>query len=296
MQNNLFLPFTNNKTVDFNLKVKDYLENNPQVGTFSNSKITVMYGQFPQSLWSGGRSVNFDVPKFTRDEMVRFVDRLNQKGIKVRMTFTNTLLAEKHLDDEYCNLALEVLDNSFGNGIITASPLLENYIHTTHPNLGLISSITKGGDFETFKQAFEDDKYEMVVIYARVEILDYLNSHATAEERGNRVEILLSSGCGHCPIAKEHYAVESYNNLHQKEIKFHTCYKDRVGYKEIIPQPKDEIIFDPNKFQEMNLCNFKIQGRRQSLERLAMGYSNTFFNFRHRSESLKNLSQMIRSV
>jgi hypothetical protein len=189
----------------------------------SKGKITVFYGSFPRAIWNGGRTLSFNSVPINKGTVEHTVNFLNDRGIKLRMTFTNSLLEEKHLSDEYCNMILKILDNGFGNGIITASPLLDKYLKENYPNLPRISSITKGGDFETFKEAFYQD-YEMIVIYPRNNILEFLQKETTLQER-QRIEVMLSSGCGYCPFTKEHYYVESYNNLYQKTEKSFTCYR-----------------------------------------------------------------------
>ena len=127
----------------------------PETLELKNSQIAGVYGSFDGAIWNGGRII----PKSKTDlyEIESTVKLLNSRNIKCRMTFTNSLLTKEHLKDNYCNSILEILDNNFGNEIIIASPVLEEYLIQTHPNLPLVSSITKGNDFETFSTAINQD-------------------------------------------------------------------------------------------------------------------------------------------
>jgi hypothetical protein len=194
-------------------------------------KVSVIYGSFPRAIWNGGRTLTFTCDPFSKERVNQIVRFLNDKGLEVRMTFTNSLLEEKHLTDEYCNMILEAMDNGFGNSIITASTLLDEYLKKEHPNLGLISSITKGGDFETFKKAYESDLYKMVVIYPKNNILNYLKTNTSFTEREERIEVLIASGCGHCPMTAHHYKIESLNNLHQKIMQEYECFRNTEAYQ-----------------------------------------------------------------
>lgn len=258
MKNNFFLPITDENTLKSSVIFKQYIDNHQQYLQDKNGGIVnIFYGVFPKAIWHGGRTLNFfNQQQVLKKDMEKCISYLNEQKITARMVFTNSLIQQQHLTDEYCNTILEVMDNGYGNGIIVASDLLENYIRKTHPNLPLISSITKGPDLNTFIQASQRD-YEMIVIYAKNNILEYIEK--TNFDK-NKIEILISSGCGYCPFQQQHYEIESYNNLYQARLKSFKCYRG-TGYKPKAPSFEEEIVFDRHILNTMGYNNFKIQGR-----------------------------------
>jgi hypothetical protein len=71
-------------------------------------EIGSVYGTFPGAIWNGGRAV-FGV--MSKKDIKLVLDNYNKLGIPVRFTWTNSLLEEKHLNDTYCNLIMELANN-----------------------------------------------------------------------------------------------------------------------------------------------------------------------------------------
>ena len=77
-------------------------------------------------IWNGGHA-NANVPNYP-DSAEFFKKQLNDLGIGVFLTFSNTALEKKHLSDPDSNRLLECLDEACGlNGVIVASDLMSNY-------------------------------------------------------------------------------------------------------------------------------------------------------------------------
>ena len=102
-------------------------------------EIASVYGVFPPCLWNGGRSQGGNTDK---NYMRTVIKMFNDRGIPLRFTFTNLMLEKKHLSDERCNLMLNLANNGM-NGVIVASPLLEDYIRSYYPGFKLTSSTCK---------------------------------------------------------------------------------------------------------------------------------------------------------
>lgn len=277
MDNHFFLPAVNGNDIKLNLIVKDYIAAHQNLLTHnSGGRVSAIYGSFPRAIWNGGRTLSYTCSPLSKEQIEKTISFLNNENIEVRMTFTNSLLENSHLNNEYCNMILEAMDNGFGNSIITASPILDAYLQKEHPNLGLISSITKGNDFNTFKKAYESNIYKMVVVYPKRKILNYLKNNTSFHEREERIEVLIASGCGHCPITAIHYEAESFNNLHQGHIKRHNCFRD-MEHEEMIFSFEEQIVGNLNELSNMGLKNYKIQGRNESIEQLIKGYTQALF-------------------
>ena len=62
-----------------------------------NIEIASFFGEFPTSLWNGGRFSNGD--QCDRRFVEEVVKSINTRGIPVRYTYTNPLLTEEDLAD-----------------------------------------------------------------------------------------------------------------------------------------------------------------------------------------------------
>jgi len=168
------------------------------------------FGEFPTSLWNGGRNSRGD--QCAPDYVQAVIKSLNSWGIPVRYTYTNMLLEEEDLADPYCNFCLSAAHNGM-NGVILVSPLLEEYVRKNYPKMKLTSSTCKQIKGVDGVNAELQKGYDMVV-------LDYnMNNHfdelEKIEDKG-RCEILINAACEpNCPRRGAHYRHISEN---QKNI------------------------------------------------------------------------------
>jgi hypothetical protein len=91
---------------------------------------------------------------------------LNKHNLICKLTFTNQVLTEEHLNNKYCNDILDLVANT-NNEITIHSKLLENHILNKYPKIPLTSSITKGSDLLTLQEAINSNKYDSIVCYPR---------------------------------------------------------------------------------------------------------------------------------
>ena len=103
-------------------------------------KIGSFFGEFPTSLWNGGRPSNYD--QYDSRYVQEVIKNVNKLGIPIRYTYTNKLLTEADLADPYCNFCMQAGDNGM-NEVMIYSPLLEQYIREKYPSYKLNSSICK---------------------------------------------------------------------------------------------------------------------------------------------------------
>ena len=162
-------------------------------------EIASVYGTFPQSLWNGGRIVQGVFDKNTVKTVVREFDKLN---IPLRFTFTNPVITEEDLKDDFCNYVLKAANNG-KNGVIVVSPLLEEYIRTRHPDYKITSSTCKRiTDTEQLNEEVNKN-YDIVVLD-----YDFNNRFDVLEKIPNKekCEILVNACCQPgCPKRSQHY-------------------------------------------------------------------------------------------
>ncbi|MBQ5331539.1 MAG: hypothetical protein J6F31_09860 [Oscillospiraceae bacterium] len=229
----------------------------------------------PPVIWNGGRMM---LGKYDAKKAKAEIARYNEMGIPYRFTWTNPLIEEEHLDDYDCNDLLDFADNGL-NECIVNSPVLEEYIRKTHPNIKLTSSTCK------CIRDIDEVKAELAKPYSLV-VLDYNFNNdyesleeLTPEER-KRCEILSNPACRPgCTRRKEHYRwigeqqlhyreyMERYNRMTPEEqmknrISEWECADRNVflfGEKEYPLHVKPDDLY--NKYVPMGFENFKLEGR-----------------------------------
>ncbi len=242
-------------------------------------EIGSVYGEFPPSLWNGGR---YTAGVCNNKNDIKYILKsFNDLGVPIRFTFTNPVLEKKHLMDKHCNLCLSLANNGF-NEVIVCSPILEQYIRNNYPKYQLISSTCKEiRDFEILKQELEKD-YKYVV-------LDYnWNNdfeHLEQLDHKDKCEILVNACCQpNCQRRGEHYRVigetqikyidhmNKYPNVPFEGEDF-PCDHTASSIFEVKDSPlhvsQSDIV---EKYAPMGFSNFKIEGRSFHLFNLVETY------------------------
>lgn len=163
-------------------------------------RVASFFGEFPTSLWNGGRPSNYD--QCDASFVQNVVKNINAQGVPVRYTYTNMLLTYEDLSDPYCNFCMQVADNGM-NEVMVFSPVLEKYIRDKYPGYKLNSSTCKEiRDIAQVNEELEKDYYLVVLDYNfnnRFEELAGIRDKA-------RCEILVNPVCTpDCPRRGEHY-------------------------------------------------------------------------------------------
>lgn len=182
----------------FNMVFLAMMHNCPQYFR-EGIEIASFYGTFPQSLWNGGRTLNERCDKQYVRAVVKEFDRLN---IPLRFTFTNPLITEKHLNDDFCNFILKTAENG-RNGVIVVSTILEQYIRENYPGYKITSSTCKRiTDINALNDELEKN-YDIVVLD-----YDFNNKFELLElvKNKEKCEILVNACCrANCPNRVKHY-------------------------------------------------------------------------------------------
>ena len=186
-----------------NMLFLDLMKNKPEFFR-ENIEIGSFFGEFPTSLWNGGR---FSFGAQCPEAMVRqVVKNINDMGIPVRYTYTNPIIYEEDLADPFCNFCMQVGDNGM-NEVLVVSSLLENYIREKYHKYKINSSTCKHiKDAKTLQEEMEKDYYLVVLNQ------DLNHDFALLEQIKDktRIELLVNPCCGpNCARKAEHYKVIS---------------------------------------------------------------------------------------
>lgn len=266
-----------------NMLLVNLLEESPQLFR-EGIEIASMFGEFPTSKWNGGRYSGGDQcdARYIRS----VISAINAKGIAVRFTYTNPLLTEHDLTDEYCNFCMQAADNG-QNEVIVVSEILEKYIRENYPAFPITSSTCKEiKDMAALNAELEKD-YRLVV-------LDYnLNNQFDKLEQikdKERCELLVNCCCRpECPRRGEHYrfmAKQEMITLKNRKIpadkqipvpRWYCEYGENASLSVIKGYPthiSPEAIWE--KYVPMGFHNFKLEGRTANIFLLIDTYAYYF--------------------
>lgn len=230
-----------------------------------NIEFYSFYGVFPNAIWNGG-SCYFSKFYFSKKQMKKVRDFYNKKGIKITFTFTNSLITEDYLNDEYCNQMLEVFNNG-ENEILVVSPVLEQYIRKNYPKYKINRSI-----INTEKIPFLAENYHLTVM-SKFKNRDFEFINKISLEERKKTELLCNEFCvNNCPFAYEHYKEYAYIQLHNNvplnsDDSFGKCRFEETGSFDFlvkrIKNSKYWISFYDikSKYVPLGFEYFKISGR-----------------------------------
>lgn len=224
-----------------------------------------IYGAPADCIWGGGRV------GFGEEPAENVVELMEEYGISARLTFSNSLLREKHLSDRRCNELCRMFEKASGqngvqNGIIVHSDLLLNYLKEKYPNFYFVSSTTKVlTEFEQLVAELNRDEFRYVVPDFRLnKEMDRLAALTTAQKQ--KVEFLCNECCWFgCTDRKRCYENVSRKNLGE-DCKDHICVSptSKRGYRfsDAMKNPGFIGIDDiQNVYAPAGFSQFKIEGR-----------------------------------
>lgn len=229
--------------------------------------------------WNGGRICD---PRDTVPLTVLFkeIEEYNELNIGFNWSFTNLLITEEDLKNEYCNIVLEATQNS-RNGVILTSPLLRDYIKKEFPKFKIIFSVCNGlKTIDEYKRALDEN--DLVVLHPDFNH-DYKFLDSLPEK--NRIEVMANDVCSYgCPYRKAHYLtlselakIQSINPiLHDEEdldrSSSKSCMAVQNGYDKDM---RNVLSFeDLDNLLSMGFKHFKIIGREHEWD----NYYNNFLD------------------
>lgn len=225
-------------------------------------EIGSIYGAPMDCLWGGGRV------GFGDADLEAVVSLMKEYGISARLTFSNSLLREKHLSDRKCNALCALFEKSgpVQNGIIVHSDLLLDYIKAKYPGFYFVSSTTKVlTDFRQLEAELGRDDFDYVVPDFRLN-KELAKLDALPDAQKGKVEFLCNECCWFdCRDRKRCYENVSKKSLGE-DVADHVCVSPnaRRGYRfsDAMKNPGfigiEDIqdVYSPRGFR-----HFKIEGR-----------------------------------
>ena len=258
-----------------------------------NIEIASIFGEFPTSLWNGGRFSGGD--QCDANYIKQVIKHINGLGIPIRYTFTNPIITEADLEDPYCNFCMKAGDNG-KNEVLVVSKVLEEYIRKNYPSYTINSSTCKEiRSVESLNEELEKD-YGLVV-------LDYnMNNDFEQLERvkdKERCEVLVNACCvPDCPRRGEHYksiGTQQRVCLANRQLppekqmpipKWNCEYGEQTSLyvsKNYSTHISPEDIWE--KYLPMGFNNFKIEGRTANVFLLIDTYCYYFMKPEYRDEA-----------
>ena len=225
-------------------------------------EIGSIYGAPSDCIWGGGRT------SFGDTETEKVLDLMQEYKISARLTFSNSLLREEHLQDRKCNTLCSLLEerNEPQNGVIIHSDLLQNYLQKNYPGLYLVSSTTKVlTDFSDFLRETNREEFHYIVpdfhLNKKFEQLNKMNSKQKA-----KVEFLCNECCWFgCKDRRACYETVSQKNLGEN-CQNHVCAAPGAGegylFSKAMENPGFISVTDiQDIYMPMGFSNFNIEGR-----------------------------------
>lgn len=187
-------------------------------------EIGSIYGAPSDCIWGGGRT------SFGDADPQEVLTLTQEYKISARLTFSNSLLGEEHLQDRKCNALCELFEKQteIKNGVILHSELLLDYLRNTCPDLYFVSSTTKVlTDFQRFLEEVDREEFRYVVPDFRLnKVFDKLKQMGDSQKE--KVEFLCNECCWFgCKDRKACYESVSRKNLGES-CPEHDCHAGRT--------------------------------------------------------------------
>lgn len=223
-------------------------------------EIGSIYGSPADCLWGGGRV------GFGEASPRAVLELMEAEGISARLTFSNSLLEEKHLTDRSCNaLCALFARGKVENGVILHSERLLNYLKVNYPTLYLVSSTTKVlTDFDRLEEELNRNEFRYVVPDFRLnKALTRWDTLTLAQK--DKAELLCNECCWvGCRDRAQCYQAVSRKNLGEDAEFRCTAPEGAEGYRfsKAMKSPAFIGIEDIQRvYLPMGISNFKIEGR-----------------------------------
>ena len=225
-------------------------------------EIGSIYGAPDDCIWGGGRT------SFGEARPADVLALMEEYKISARLTFSNSLLREEHLQDRKCNVLCALFENQAEpeNGVIIHSDLLLDYLQKQYPGLYLASSTTKVlTDFEQLLDEVDREAFRYVVPDFRLnKRLNQLNQ--MSDRQKEKIEFLCNECCWFgCKDRKSCYETVSRKNLGENCPEHHcNAPGSEEGYRfsKAMANPGFISVTDIQKvYLPMGFSNFKIEGR-----------------------------------
>ena len=225
-------------------------------------EIGSIYGAPADCIWGGGRVGFGEADPGSVAELMREYD------ISARLTFSNSLIQDEHLDDKRCNALCSLFEKngSAQNGVIIHSDLLLDHIRRNYPDFYFVSSTTKVlTDFDDLEKELKRPEFKYVVPDFRLnKSMDRLN--LLSDKYKEKIEFL----CNECCFYGCYDRKNCYENVSRKSLGIdcedHICVSPDAdkGYKFSLAMENPGFIGITDIqdiYMPAGFSNFKIEGR-----------------------------------
>ncbi len=225
-------------------------------------EIGSIYGAPADCIWGGGRVGFGEADPGSVAELMREYD------ISARLTFSNSLIQDEHLDDKRCNALCSLFEKngSAQNGVIIHSDLLLDHIRRNYPDFYFVSSTTKVlTDFDDLEKELKRPEFKYVVPDFRLnKSMDRLN--LLSDKYKEKIEFL----CNECCFYGCYDRKNCYENVSRKSLGIdcedHICVSPDAdkGYKFSLAMENPGFIGITDIqdiYMPAGFSNYKIEGR-----------------------------------
>lgn len=230
------------------------IRNHPEY-FYDNIQIGAVYGTFLGVIWNGGRAMRGNIKM---REVFNIVEHFRKLNVPIRFTYTNPLITEEHLNNEYANNITRLAHNG-KNEILVNTKVLENYLREKYPKYKFLSSTTKCllNENEIIKES--ENYYLTVLDYRKNDDFDFLSRLPHPE----KYELLINAYCDpKCSNRQKHYEILGQSQIDDKPANFECAIKKNNFFEalnEFNTVIKVEDLY--SKYVDMGFCHFKIEGR-----------------------------------
>lgn len=255
---------------------------------YDDVRIHSVYGCFPGCVVNGGRA--YVREPWTRSQMDDAFAALDAQGLGARLTFTNMLVEERHLEDPYFNTILDVAADH-GAGVIVYSELVNEYVRARHPSMERVLSTTRE-ILDADELNRELGRYDLVVLNYN---LNKDHGFLGRVEDASRLEVMANELCNpRCPHRTEHYLHNSRDQLEGRVTEFRRC--NLAGHDFWREAPTSPTILTGDDLRELHdrygVQRFKLVGRGVVSSMNLEGYLYYLVRPEHRDGLRQALGQM----
>lgn len=170
---------------------------------YDDFKIDSVYGCPRSCIWNGNREFQ-NMSQCSIEEVENIIQAYQDFGVTFRLTFTNFMLEEKHLGDEYGNAIAYVVEKHKGMAIVS-TPMMYDFIREKYPGLDVSWSTTTdfGNTAEERVAKINELSRERVVVVP----YDMNNKPILMQlQHPENIEVLVNETCiDDCPRRREHW-------------------------------------------------------------------------------------------
>lgn len=246
--------------LSYNLMFSGMMQTAPEM-FFDDVKADCIYGCFPDCIMNGGRMIPGERAGY--EQIVRTFDAIEEKGMGIRITFTNMLVRPEHFEDEYANTILRAARGRNVKVIVWSDELGE-YISSRY-NLGLILSTTRelNGATELNEML---RRYDMVVLDYNHNKDDTFLQQVTCTDK---LEVMPNELCKPgCKVRQQHYLAESRSQMEKTPCSF-ICPDRYEGLGYTTRTATSPTILGNEDIRRLNetygISHFKLVGRKYNI-------------------------------